>query len=121
MKTPLLTLPLYALLLLTQPLQAQDGNRHVITDEMVGHIFRPAQVRAFGRLSQLKLPEGFTINRFADSLGSPRMLEVTPEGFIYVTNRNAGTVTLLKDTNNDGVADVKRSSQTGTNAWYRLS
>jgi glucose/arabinose dehydrogenase len=108
MKTPLLAIPLCALLLLTQPLRAQDGNRHVITDEMLGHIFRPAQVRAVGKLSQLKLPEGFTISQFADGLGSPRMLEVTPEGFIYVTNRNAGTVTLLRDTNNDGIAEIKK-------------
>ncbi len=108
MKTPLLAILLYALLLLTQPLQAQDGNRHVITDEMVGHIFRPAQVEPHDSLlQQLKLPDGFTITRFAEKLGKPRMMEVTPEGFVYVTNREKGTLTLLKDTNHDGVADVK--------------
>ena len=101
-------LALCTLLPCVQSLKAQDGNKQVITDEMVGHIFRPAQVKGYNRLSQLKMPEGFKVTRFADSLGHPRMLEVTPEGFIYATNRDAGTVTLLKDTNNDGVADVQK-------------
>ena len=113
--TLLAVLTLCVLLPCMQSLKAQDGNKHVITDEMVGHIFRPAQVKGYNRMSQLKMPEGFTITRFADSLGHPRMLEVTPEGFIYATNRDAGTVTLLKDTNNDGVADVQKVVATKEN------
>lgn len=88
---------------------AQDENKHVITDEMTGHIFRPAQVTVTDeRISKLKLPEGFTIAPFASGLNQPRMLEVTPEGFVYVTDRDAGTVTLLIDADKDGKADSKK-------------
>ena len=88
---------------------AQDGNKHVITDEMTGHIFRPAQVAVTDeRINQLKLPDGFLITPFASGLNKPRMLEVTPRGFVYVTDRDAGTVTLLLDINKDGKADIKK-------------
>jgi glucose/arabinose dehydrogenase len=46
---------------------------------------------------------------FADSLGKPRMLTVGEAGAVYVTDRMAGTVTLLRDTNNDGRADQKQT------------
>ncbi len=97
------------LMLFAQWATAQDGNNHVITDAMTGHIFRPAQVDPQAwRIQQLKLPDGFSITKFADGLGKPRMLKVTPEGFVYVTNREKGTVTLLRDTNGDGTADIKK-------------
>ena len=86
---------------------AQDGNKNVITDAMEGHIFRAKQVDVTpNRLKQITAPEGFTITPFASGLNKPRMLEVTPEGFVYATDRDKGLVTLLKDTNNDGKADL---------------
>lgn len=89
--------------------KAQNGNKNVIEDEMLGHVFRPAQVHATdARINQLKLPDGFTISVFASGLNKPRMLEITPEGFVYITDRDAGTVTLLIDNNNDGIADIKQ-------------
>jgi glucose/arabinose dehydrogenase len=56
-------------------------------------------------LSKLSVPEGFTISVFAENLGNARMMHVRPNGDIYLTRRQQGDVLLIRDTNNDGVAD----------------
>ncbi len=60
------------------------------------------------RIANLKLPPGFSITKFAE-LENPRMIAVNPKnGDIYISQRDPGTVTLLKDTNHDGRADVQK-------------
>lgn len=56
-------------------------------------------------LSQLKVPAGFTVTVVASGLGKPRMMEVTDDGSLYVTRRDAGDVLLLKDRDGDGKFD----------------
>jgi len=91
----------------------QDPTSAVVT----GNVFEPALVAATAeRISQLKVPAGFTITKYADQLGKPRQLLVTSAGHVYVTDRTAGTVMLLRDTNNDGVADTKQTVATLTQA-----
>jgi len=77
--------------------------------QVSGNVFEPALVQATdARIAQLKAPTSFTVTKFADNLGKPRMLTVGASGAVYVTSRDAGTVTLLRDTNNDGVADQRQ-------------
>ena len=59
------------------------------------------------RIKSLKLPPGFSIAKFAE-ITNPRMLAVTGDGTIYVSQRTPGTLSMLKDTNGDGVADVQK-------------
>jgi Raf kinase inhibitor-like YbhB/YbcL family protein len=59
------------------------------------------------RIAQLKLPPGFQVTRFAE-VENPRWLLVAPDGAVYVSQRNPGYLTLLKDTDGDGVADVQK-------------
>ncbi len=59
------------------------------------------------RIKSLKLPAGFSIAKFAE-IENPRMLAVATDGSVYVSQRDAGTLTMLKDTNGDGVADVQK-------------
>jgi len=43
--------------------------------EIKGYIFRPALVAASNeRVAQLKLPSGFSIHKFAETAGHPRVL-----------------------------------------------
>ncbi len=80
-----------------------------ISASMEGHIFKPAKVPATDeRIRRLKVPAGFTVTKFADNLNKPRMLAVHTNGNVYVTDRDKGTVTLLRDTNNDGKADQQQ-------------
>ena len=59
------------------------------------------------RIKSLKLPAGFQIAKFAE-VENPRMLAVAPDGTVYVSQRDPGTLTMLKDTNGDGAADVQK-------------
>ncbi|GAB4511581.1 MAG: sorbosone dehydrogenase family protein [Anaerolineae bacterium] len=56
-------------------------------------------------LDRLQLPEGFTINIFAQGLGNARWLHVMPDGTVFLTRRAEGDVIALTDADGDGVAD----------------
>ncbi|MGA0560575.1 PQQ-dependent sugar dehydrogenase [Larkinella sp. VNQ87] len=86
-----------------------ETNKEPTSASIQGNVFEPALVDATDeRVAQLKLPAGFRIAKFADQLEKPRMLTVSESGHVYVTSRQAGTVTLLRDTNADGKADQKQ-------------
>ncbi|WP_420150304.1 PQQ-dependent sugar dehydrogenase [Spirosoma sp.] len=86
-----------------------ETNAEPTSASVQGNVFEPALVPATDeRIAQLKVPAGFAVTKFADQLGKPRMLAVNSSGDVYVTDRTAGTVTLVKDTNGDGKADFKR-------------
>lgn len=73
-----------------------------------GNFYETATLKPeVARIKSLKLPAGFSIAKFAE-ITNPRILAVAPDGTIYVSQRVPGTVTMLKDTNNDGVADVQK-------------
>ena len=54
----------------------------------------------------LKVPQGFTVNVFAENLDRPRWLALTPSGEVLVTETRENRIRLLNDTNGDGVADT---------------
>lgn len=87
---------------------AQD-TKPPISATVEGHIFKPTKVPATdARVQQLKVPAGFTVTKFAENLNKPRMLAVHTDGTVYVTDRDKGTVTMLRDTNKDGKADKQQ-------------
>jgi glucose/arabinose dehydrogenase len=51
------------------------------------------------------VPEGFTVNVFAENLNRPRWLAVTPTGDLLVTETPDNQIRLLRDTDGDGAAD----------------
>ncbi|HEY5219747.1 MAG TPA: PQQ-dependent sugar dehydrogenase [Gemmatimonadaceae bacterium] len=59
----------------------------------------------------LELPKGFCATLFADSISGARHIAVAPNGDVFVAGRggrgSATGVTALRDTNHDGVADVR--------------
>jgi glucose/arabinose dehydrogenase len=60
------------------------------------------------RLRSLRAPAGFEVSVFARDLENPRTIKSAPNGDVYVAEREAGRVRLLRDTNGDGRADVSR-------------
>ncbi|TDH23537.1 sorbosone dehydrogenase family protein [Segetibacter sp. 3557_3] len=83
------------------------------TAQINGYVFRPALAPASTEnVRQLKVPSGFTVTKFAEQLGKPRILVTGAPGNVYFSDRDAGTVVLLKDTNGDGVSDVKQTVAT---------
>jgi glucose/arabinose dehydrogenase len=82
-----------------------DASREVGGDAGMITAFRPER-QAFSPalVQQLRVPTGFRVQVFASGLGNPRMMAVTPEGDIYVTEREMSQVLRLRDINGDGDA-----------------
>ena len=55
----------------------------------------------------LSLPEGFHLNAFATSVAHARWLEVAPNGDVFVAQSSPGRIGLLRDADQDGVAELK--------------
>ncbi|MEB2846744.1 YbhB/YbcL family Raf kinase inhibitor-like protein [Rhizobiales bacterium RZME27] len=83
--------------------QQGDGSEVQITT----NIFKPNKLAPTSdRIGQLKLPEGFSVEPFAQGLGNSRIIAVSDKGFVYVSRREEGDVLLLKDEDGDGKADA---------------
>lgn len=48
------------------------------------------------RIATLKMPPGFHIAKWADGLDAPRVIAIAPNGDVYVSSSQAGTITLLR-------------------------
>ena len=60
-------------------------------------------------VARLRLPDGFRITKFAEGLGSPRMLAVGDDGTVYATRPSTGEVLALRDEDGDDRVDVVRA------------
>jgi len=76
---------------------------------------RSPQVVAIPASPVLKVPAGFTVNVYAVDLNKPRWLALTPTGDVLVTETPDNRITLLRDTNGDGVADLRKVFATQNN------
>lgn len=87
---------------------AQEGKE--LIEEKEGHRITPDIRQPKDEfIARLKLPEGFRVNKFAEDLGSPRMMAVGGDGSVYITRRDRGDVVALKDKNGDGRAEERKS------------
>lgn len=72
-----------------------------------GSINRPQKKTDYPLLNTIKLPQGFSISVWADSVENARSLTRGAKGTIFVGNRQGDKVYALVDKNNDGRADEK--------------
>lgn len=82
------------------------------------------QVVAVPANPTLKVPAGFEVNVFADNLDRPRWLALTPSGDVLVTETRQNRIRLLRDSNGNGVADLKKtfaSSENGLNIPFGMT
>jgi glucose/arabinose dehydrogenase len=66
---------------------------------------RSPQILPIPENATLKVPMGFKVSIFAENLDAPRWLGLTPTGEVLVTETRQNRIRLLKDTNQDGIAD----------------
>ncbi|SHI95351.1 Glucose/arabinose dehydrogenase, beta-propeller fold [Hymenobacter daecheongensis DSM 21074] len=98
-----------AVLLGTLQARAQNDYEKTVKDGFQVNVFKPGKAEATdANVAQLKAPAGFTVSKFAEKAGNPRMLAVAPNGDVYASDRTAGTIMLLRDTNKDGKADLNK-------------
>ena len=55
----------------------------------------------------LQVPQGFTVNVFADNLPQVRWMTLTPDGDVLAVQSKQNKINLLRDKDDDGVAEVK--------------
>ena len=68
------------------------------------------------RLSQIELPDGFSISVFAEGVTGARSLAQSPGGTVFVGTRQVGVVYALVDADGDGVADQQYRIASGLNS-----
>ena len=56
------------------------------------------------------VPAGFTVSVYAE-LPAPRMMVYAPNGDLFVSSPAPNTITVLRDANNDGVFEARRSTR----------
>ncbi len=66
---------------------------------------KPPEVIPIPNNPVLNVPPGFKVNIFAENLDHPRWLALTPNGEVLVTETRQNRIRLLRDTNQDGVAN----------------
>ncbi len=68
---------------------AGSSREHHSDLEITWHIFKPTEL-ATSELSQLHVPTGFRLRKFAENAGNSRILAIGPNGNVYVTRREEG-------------------------------
>lgn len=53
------------------------------------------------------VPDGFSVNLFADGLDHARWLALAPNGDVFLAQSQVGEITVLRDTDGDGTADLQ--------------
>ncbi len=70
--------------------------------------FRASKIIPQPAQATLNLPKGFQINIFAEGgFKQPRWLALAPNGDVFLADAQANTIYVLRDTNQDGVADER--------------
>jgi glucose/arabinose dehydrogenase len=81
----------------------------------------PSQTAPLPAGHTLSLPEGFRANIFARGLRHARNLAVAPDGTVFLAQPGVGEVTLLRDRDGDGVAEVNQTFLTGLDRPHGLA
>lgn len=58
-----------------------------------------------GNAASITVPDGFQVNIYASGLRGPRLMDVGPDGTLFVAERDGGRVVALPDKDGDGKAD----------------
>lgn len=66
------------------------------------------------KLDDIRLPQGFSISLYAE-VDDARSMALSPEGILYVGNKDGDKVYAVQDTDNNGVADKKWVIASGLN------
>ncbi|HET6312461.1 MAG TPA: PQQ-dependent sugar dehydrogenase [Chloroflexia bacterium] len=77
-------------------------------NSVLGLITRPFGISVDvggGNATSIVVPDGFEVNIYASGLRGPRLLDVGPDGTLFVAERDAGRVAALPDKDGDGRAD----------------
>ncbi len=61
----------------------------------------------------LNVPPGFEANLFAEGLAHPRWMAIAPNGDVFLAETREGRITVLRDEDGDGAADLSETFASG--------
>jgi len=79
----------------------KEGNEEETTEEVVENAEEAPKYTGDLPLDRLNLPEGFSIDVYAENLEGARSMAMGADGTLFVGTRNEGNVYALKDTDGD--------------------
>ena len=79
------------------------------------------QIVAKPDAGQLKGPAGFEVSLYADNLRAPRTMLLAPNGDVFVAQSGPGSVTILRDANNDGTAETRTTYAQGLSGVFGMA
>lgn len=84
---------------------------------------KPTRTVAMPPDQRLNVPSGFAVTIFADTLQLPRFMALAPNGDVFVAEpvRNAAKITVLRDVDKDGVAELRETFASGLNRPFGLA
>jgi glucose/arabinose dehydrogenase len=84
---------------------------------------KPTRIVAMPDGHRLRVPAGFSVNVFADQLQFPRFMTVAPNGDVLLAEplRGAARITMLRDADHDGVAEMRTTFAAGLNRPFGLA
>ncbi len=84
---------------------------------------KPTRTVAMPDGHRLTAPARFTVSMFADTLQLPRFMTLAPNGDVFVAEpfRNAATITVLRDADKNGVAELRETFASGLNRPFGLA
>jgi glucose/arabinose dehydrogenase len=88
-----------------------------------GGVANPPEVVDKPAGAELRVPPGFSIDVFADGTGfqTLRNLIEAPNGDLFAADFTANTITLLRDTNNDGKVDERKVMASGLSGPFGMA
>jgi len=69
----------------------------------------------------LRVPAGFKVNPFAEDLKRPRWMAIAPNGDVFLTESGSDKVIVLRDSDDDGTADVRSVYLSGLHRPHGLA
>jgi glucose/arabinose dehydrogenase len=78
-----------------RPSTAEGSPEHHSDLEITWHILKPVELPA-PDISQLHVPAGFLLQKFAENVGNARILAIGPNGNVYVTRREEGDILMFR-------------------------
>jgi glucose/arabinose dehydrogenase len=79
------------------------------------------QIVAKPDASQLKAPAGFEVSLYAENLRAPRTMLLAPNGDVFVAQSGPGSVTILRDANNDGTPETRSTYAQGLSGVFGMA
>jgi glucose/arabinose dehydrogenase len=84
---------------------------------------KPTRVVAMPEGHQLTVPAGFSVGVFASGLQFARFMALAPNGDVFLAEpvARAGKITVLRDADHDGVAEIRETFASGLNRPFGLA